>query len=250
MSSFFFNPSRAYLPSNEFLDYCHIGFINAPRDIDGVVRRLPLVRGLRYSYINPTDGKKIERKIMLPSIALNACLAYYGINLIDLQEMSPKELTNAPLRIVMGDAIYLRKASNADYTRIPIDEKGNMVLDYHGRISHYNQMSLLHAFDHEIAKLNLNNKLAMVGMTATGNVDMGPTPVSELSPFVLVHLTAIANIINETFIYELTHTNKLMWCLLIWFFFICGTVWLSNRNLSGISVLFFINAGFSTPFQS
>ena len=68
----------------------------------------------------------------------------------------------------------------------------------------------------EIRKDFFKGKTVFMGLTAAGLYDLKPTPISSLSPGVVVHATALDNILNGTFIQPV---NKIY--TILFMFFIC-----------------------------
>ena len=203
----------ATLPTNSLLDYVTLGYINVPRDEGGVVRRVPLIQGMEYKYIHPKTGEKVESRFFLPSMAFLSCLSYWGINLLEMNLSDSFELNGSPvLEIVMGKHITVHKP-NGPPVNIPIDKYGNFFLDFVGWVDDFNSISFASVGPFrasEKAKEILTNKIALVGLTATGATDVGPTPIHDNTPFVFVHMMAISNILTETFILPINRNHSIL----------------------------------------
>ena len=203
----------AQLPTKSLLDYSGLGYINVPRDEGGVVRRIPLVQGLQVDYKHPTSGHQIRRQFFLPSLALLCCLSYWDIDLAEMNMLGKYERKGSPIiKIDWGNHITIQKPTG-EIVRIPIDEFGNFYLDYVGWVGDFNSISFANVGPYkaiEEGKDILSRKIALVGLTATGSSDVGPTPIHDNTPFVFVHMTAISNILTNTFISPLTRKENLL----------------------------------------
>ena len=193
----------ATIPTSTLLDYATLGYINGPRDEGGVVRRIPLIQGMEIDYVHPNTGEKINHKFFLPSMALLSCLTFWGINMVEMNMNNLFEIDGKPIiEIIWGKHLSIRKPSG-EQTKIPIDDKGNFFLDFVGWVDDFNTVSFADVGPFRAsnqAKGILSNKIALIGITATGASDVGPTPIHDNTPFVFVHMIAISNILTETFI--------------------------------------------------
>ena len=104
--------TNASTPTNAFLDFAQLGYINVWRDEDGTVRRNPLVVGLRYEWVWPeehdTAGQREQREIWVPSLAFLACLRLWGIDLADLHIEERWEVDGKPfLKYVDKEPLFL-----------------------------------------------------------------------------------------------------------------------------------------------
>lgn len=210
-----FYAHAAELPTNEYLDYVRIGYINVPRDEDSIIRRIPLILGMEYSFELPGKGT-VTRRFFVPSLSLSACLHFWGI---DLRAMNADEkYLNSDgkpvIEVKMGDAIIVRPPG-LDTVRIPIDARGRMFLDYVGKVTDFATVPFAMSVLGEVTKnpdgsysvkadttvtKTLTRKLVMVGSSGTGGIDVGPCPVDANTPFVHVHMTAASNILMQTFL--------------------------------------------------
>ena len=93
--------------------------------------------------------------------------------------------------------------------RIPIDETGGYLVNYRHARGGYkiNDYSVLFELlgrhfvngENMEALPSLKNKILLVGQTANGLADFGPTPLDPLTPLVLIHANIIENILNEDY---------------------------------------------------
>lgn len=195
----------ASTPTNAFLDYAQLGYINVWRDEDGTVRRNPLVVGLRYAWTWPEGheqaGKREQREVWVPSLAFLACLNFWGIDLVDLHMNESWEVDDKPvIEVKMGDAITVRTPEME--RRIPIDKWGCFLIDYVGDVTDFSTVSFRYTTEArwKQARGILKDKLAFVGITFTGGSDAGPMTIHEYRPWVLVHMATASNLLNATFL--------------------------------------------------
>ncbi|MDA1088145.1 MAG: adenylate/guanylate cyclase domain-containing protein [Verrucomicrobia bacterium] len=216
---------NASTPGTELLDYSLLGHINVPRDEDGVVRKVPLVIG--FSFTHP--GTRKTERVYTPSLSLLSVMLHLGIQ-FPLEDHDPDVID-----VRMGDRIVLRPAGH-DEIVIPIDQKGRMLLNYDVGIHDFpsisfSEFALAHEPGNEDArdrvarryKAVVNGSIVLIGMVATGDIDIGPTPLESHTPFVTVHLTAIHNLLSRSFIRYLSvaETWTLYGACFIFFTTIC-----------------------------
>ena len=215
----------AYLPSPVIRDSVVHGFINVPRDADGIIRSAPLVLG--FEYANPLTGE--SSRVFAPSFSLLTVLYHWGLVAIEWDEEVQKHgrLKPGAIQVFFGRHILVEKTDGSK-VRIPIDEKGRLFLNYQGRVTDFHNVSLwllMPALDLIVAEASsegptvpsesvealreaslervekaLRGNIAMVGLTATGTTDIGPCPIDTKTPYVHVHMTAASNILTGRFI--------------------------------------------------
>ena len=102
-----------------------------------------------------------------------------------------------------------------------MDKKNQMMLNYPGGITRYNPMSFLEVIDtyksdsHADKLKNMKDAAIFVGLTATGTVDLRPTPFSPLFPMVGVVAATFANIVDGTFITASSHLADFLMVFLL-----------------------------------
>ncbi|MBM3251961.1 MAG: CHASE2 domain-containing protein, partial [Candidatus Omnitrophica bacterium] len=184
----------AYFPISILTESCFgIGLVNVPADSDGVVRNIPLVMEFQ--------GK------LYPSFDLVILARYLGI--------SVKEI------IVKPPYIILTKESKP-LVKIPIDKTGKMLINYAGRFENLPRKSfsqVILAYDQiknfQAPVIDLNDfqdKIVLIGLSATGTSDIRATPFSEIFPGVGIHANVINNILNKDFV---VRASKIVLALVI-----------------------------------
>lgn len=227
---------RANLVSENFTDLAQLGFINARRDQDGIVRRLPLVLGSKYF-------SKLSNKLesfFVPSFALLTVMNYLKV---DLKDVSVK----------FGQWIHL-KNDKVD-KKIPIDSYGRLRLNFEGGPHDYNYVSFKDINEYGMAlstksessfdgpfrkkldslKDSLTGNICLVGLTATGNSDTGPTSLETNTSYVYAHATAINSILKSSYLKAASGIEVLSMMLAIFILISWLGNKLSMRYLTGFS---------------
>ena len=148
-------------------------------DPDGSIRRAPLIIECQGKYYL--------------HFSLESALAYLGLN-------------NDQVTVILGKYVDLGNG-----TRIPIDKKGFTIIDWAARwgqaFEHipYWQIIASHqqALKNEqplVPLQQLKDKLCMIGLTATGLIDIKPMPLSPAYPIVGLHANIIDSILQDKFI--------------------------------------------------
>ena len=151
-----------------------VAFINMEPDSDGIYRRVPLLYGWDGGYI--------------PSLALAAAVKHLRIPIETIE-------------LKAGDYLALPR-SKQETIRIPIDEKGRMLIPYTetsaddiNRIS-FHEVETKHEKD---GGLGLNNHIALIAEVSTDQKDIGPTSFENLYPLSGIHAEVISGILNKDF---------------------------------------------------
>ncbi|MBI1883876.1 MAG: adenylate/guanylate cyclase domain-containing protein [Chlamydiae bacterium] len=156
------------MPYPELAQNGALGFINVPRDVDGSIRRIPLL--VKY-------GDQI-----LPSFTLKLIMQYYNLSGQDV------ELLPGPfLKLKLKEGPLL----------IPIDREGDYLVNFRSGLDEIRS----YRFDQVLKRKKVfPHAIVVVGFTATGVADVGPTPLSPNTPLVMVHFNALQNILQRDFI--------------------------------------------------
>ncbi|MFQ5717458.1 MAG: CHASE2 domain-containing protein, partial [Nitrospinales bacterium] len=162
-----------------------VGHIAANRDRDGVVRRVPLL--VRY-------GDRL-----FPSLAFQAVMLYL--------EVAGSSLEIGRHYILLKQAKFPDRDKAVDI-RIPIDSKGQMLVNFAGRwedtFKHASFASALTQGGGEEGE-DLSGKLALVSNTLSGH-DIKPVPVEKDYPGGGIHANIINTILTRNFLRE-THVS-------------------------------------------
>ncbi len=156
------------------------GFFNAPPDEDGVVRRATLVLPFGRS-------KDLKDWDLYGSLAVMATASYLrlGANDLILQYGEP-----GVAAIQFGRNL-----------RIVPNNVGMKTINYRGPAGTFPHYSMADVVQNKIAPEKFNDKLVLVGATATGIGDLKTTPYGGTNyPGVEIHANVIDNILNERFL--------------------------------------------------
>lgn len=144
------------------------GFTNAQHDVDGVLRRVPLL--LLY------QGK------LSPSLALVAIL-----------QASP----DRRLRIINEGSEKVLVWGNH---HIPVDRQGNLMIDFRGGKKSFPYLSAKEVLRGAPAAGSMRGKIVVVGVWARGLGDSHQVPSGQSLHGLEVHATIIDNILSGTFV--------------------------------------------------
>ncbi|MFC1523269.1 CHASE2 domain-containing protein [Thermodesulfobacteriota bacterium] len=145
------------------------GFLNAIADEDGILRRTPLLIAWQEK--------------TYPSLALATLQLAVGE-------------TSMSVKSTMHGIESLRIGS----TTIPLDQEGNILINYRGGRNFYPHYSATSFLKNEINPGSLAGKIGLVGTSAAGLLDIRSTPLDSFYPGVEVHATIIDSILTENFI--------------------------------------------------
>lgn len=146
-----------------------VGFVNVSPDREGVIRRVPLL--IRYNDVD------------YPSLALAACLEYFG-------------QTNVVMKTGSEGVISL----NVGDTKIPVDQQGNIAVKFRGPAKTYTTVSAADVLDGNIPAETFLDKMIFVGTSAAGLMDIHQTPFDRHFPGVEIHASVAGAILGKDFV--------------------------------------------------
>jgi len=156
------------------------GHLNVQPDLDGSVRRLPLL-------VRNEDR-------LYPAAALVVAADTLGV---------PRDAV-APT--AAGDRIELR-AADGRAIDVPVDADGQTLINYFGGLEAFPSYSFRQVLeaDHHPGRAALDlsvfrDKIVLVGATFAGSADLRPTPFSKSYPMTAVQATVLENILAGEFI--------------------------------------------------
>jgi len=139
------------------------GFFNVTPDADGMLRRVPLV--IRH------------KGALYPSLALAVYLRARGGDAV--LEAGPEGI----------EALRLSGRS------IPLDRRGNLVVNYRGRRNVFTHVSAASVLDGTADPSALSGRIAILGTTAAGLHEIRTTPLEAAQPGAEIHATVIDNLL-------------------------------------------------------
>ncbi len=140
------------------------GFFNVTPDADGLLRRVPLV----MEYLGQ----------LYPSLALAAVIRYLGG-----QQAVFRTLPSGGRELWLGER------------RIPLDERGNMLIRFRGRGRTFTYLSAAAVMGDTAPAGSLEGKVVFIGTSAAGLKETRATPLDPAHPGPEIHATVADNIL-------------------------------------------------------
>ncbi len=150
------------------------GHINPLPDLDGVSRRVPMLVEHGGAYYEP--------------LSLAMVRAVHG---------------NPPVVPVVSDDGKSSNYSGLEWIKtgpfqIPVDYQATALVPYRGAKGSYRYYSLVDVLNERIPVDELKGKIALIGTTAPGLLDLRATPVDPVFPGVEIHANLIGGILDGT----------------------------------------------------
>jgi adenylate cyclase len=189
------------IPILPLLDVTRFVLLDADADEDGIIRKIPLIVRV---------GDRV-----FPGLVLGTIMTYWGAMAEDIE-------------VRLGDAVIVRTSQGE--RSIPVDTAGYYHLNYRYEIKEasnpvgieapsyqgtYEELAPWALFGDAMPKLALSGKILVVGQTATGLTDIGPSPLRGQSGKVLVHLNALENILRGDYLTRLPAWPGLVLVMLV-----------------------------------
>ena len=146
------------------------GTFNHSPDPDGVIRRVPAVFRFKDSLYAPLSVMTVSAFLEEPPIL---SLAYDAVSSYQIGELY-----------------------------IPTDEIGQIMINYRGKEKTFPHVSVTDILSGHVPKMTFQDKIVLVGVTATAIFDMRSTPFEEIYPGIEIHATIIDSILTEDFLYQ------------------------------------------------
>jgi Serine phosphatase RsbU, regulator of sigma subunit len=192
------------------------GHINILPDIDGKFRRIPLLvdyGGARYPYLS-----------------FLATCDYLGLSAKDAVISPGKSITLGGLKI-------------------PLDDASNMIINFSGKwgkaYKHYSYSDVVQSFmapamgQEPILDLKLfKDKVCIVGLTATGTVDLHPNPFETLYPGFGIHAEVFNSLLSGRFISRASKGTDLL--ILVMLSIMIAIATLLTKPIKGLLILVLI----------
>lgn len=177
-------------PIKSLLESASVGHINITVDSDGVVRKAPLLMGLKTPL-------KTE---IYPNLSLMTLLKAYNTNTVIL-----KTNEEGIESIKIGDIT------------VPLEADGTFFIRYKGGRGIYPYISAVDIIENRHDPKSLEGKVVFVGSSAAGLLDIRVNPFNAYYPGIEVHASIVDNIMTEHFISVPTWTPGLQVILIVFF---------------------------------
>jgi len=168
------------------------GAANFPQDEDGMIRRAPTAIHFKGS------GK------VFPTLVLSAVMDILGIP------------ANGFLYDFDNHLLRLRDTTGTTVREIPIDEQGRMYVNYYGMYKTFYYIPYMYCFDPEMLDPSYwDGKVALVGSSLPGLMDLRNTPVQETFAGVEIHANVIHSILQNEFVKRASNRQNFLSILFI-----------------------------------
>jgi len=193
------------------------GFFNNVPDESGVVRSVPLI--IKYeNQIYPSLALEIVRVI---SNRKKVFINYDEIGVVNVQ---------------IGDFL------------IPTDRYGRAIVNFRGGAKSFKYISAVDILNNNFDKKDIEGKIAIIGTSAAGLLDLRATPFESVFPGVEVHANIIDNILTQDFIHKpswvdglnILHIFLLSFTIIMLIAYLPLTIALSIITMLAISDLYLI----------
>ena len=144
------------------------GFVSFIPEMDGVVRRVPMVMQFHDGFYPPLSLQMLQQATQMP---LAVRIAPYGVD-----------------GVRVGDSL------------IPTSEIGDFLVNFSGPGYTFTHFSATDVLSGKAGAEELANKLVLVGVTAAGTHDIHTSPYGPLFPGVEVHANIIENVLGGEFL--------------------------------------------------
>ena len=169
-NSYLFKPYRPILNIEQIHEAAYSsGYFNTVADDDGNVRTIPLIMEYESS--------------LYPSLALEMARIIQG---------------EKKLHILYDEqGISTIKLGDID---IPTDYNGRLSINYRGAQNSYRYISAVDIYEKKVNSADIYGKIALLGTSAAGLLDLRSTPFDSVYPGVEVHANVLENILNKQFL--------------------------------------------------
>ena len=168
------------------------GAANFPQDEDGMIRRAPTAIHFKGS------GE------VFPTLIFSAVMDILGIP------------ANGFLYDFDNHLLRLRDSTGTTVREIPIDEQGRMYVNYYGMFKTFYYIPYMYCFDPEMLDPSYwDGKVALVGSSLPGLMDLRITPVQETFAGVEIHANVIHSILQNEFVKRTSNSQNFLSILLL-----------------------------------
>jgi adenylate cyclase len=140
------------------------GYASFVAEPDGVIRRIPMVQAYKEALFPP-----LSLQLLKEATKLNSVVRIFPHRVGELR---------------LGDS------------PIPVSEEGDFLVNYYGPQQTFTYLSASDVLDGTVGRLQLKDKIVLVGASAAALHDLHTTPYGPLYPGVEVHANIIENIMR------------------------------------------------------
>ncbi len=151
------------------------GHFNTDPDADGVSRRVAMIVEYKGAYYESLSLAVVRTLLGLPKVVPG----YAGARLMARSYQGLEWLEIGPLSV-------------------PVDDRVTALIPFRGRQGSYPYVSLADIWFDRVPPEKLKGRIALIGTSAPGLVDLRATPVGEVYPGVEVHANLIAGMLDQT----------------------------------------------------
>jgi len=200
-------------------------------------------------YTPDLDNTVRRQKIKYGDAIANYSLAYEVVSAYLGQEISDRSPDQG--FIVLSDDIVRVGQNKVRPITIPVNDRGEMLINFFGRPGSFPTISMATAIEGEFLDtktgelIDLQDKIILIGEigTALHDVQTVPTSFGVLMPGVEIHANAIQTILTQSFLTEQSESSLITWSILI--FLISLILFLVFRIRWSVLILIILLAGYT-----
>jgi adenylate cyclase len=156
------------------------GHFSMVPDDDGIVRRVPMVVEYKGAYYESLSLAMVRALLGFPKVIPGYPEDRYGFARKGYQGLE-----------------WLELPTSRGTWRIPVDEHVSTLIPYRGDRGSYKYISLADIAADRVDPADLKGKIALVGTSAQGLLDLRTTPVNKVYPGVEVHANLISGMLDR-----------------------------------------------------
>ena len=173
----------------------HLQQENMLRIAYGTILNTPLIQNIGYSsgfFNNIPDPSGVVRSVPLIISYEDQLYPSLALEIIRI-------ITNATKIYVNYDENGVSYINTGNFT-IPTDRYGRLIVNFRGPSKTFKYISAVDILNNNFEKKNINGKIALIGTSAAGLLDLRATPLESVYPGVEVHANVLDNILTNDFI--------------------------------------------------
>lgn len=188
-----------------------LGFFNTEHDIDGLVRKTPLVAYYKQAYY---PSLALRTLVVYCQLQLGLIVADHGVAAVRLMPQPHDENAREDVSSAVSGQRCASLWKQPPPLTVPVNRAGSLWLDFYRQamIPIYSAADIL---DRRLEPALLQDKIIFVGVTEIGIADLRPTPIDASFPGVAVHATVVSNILRHQHYEEGTEVIAFLNSLLV-----------------------------------